>query len=317
MPADDASSAVVLRCDDVQATAALFVERLAFRIDAIHPADAPRVVELSGHGVRLRLERDATVPAAARTGSAPTWVEGRAGMLYRDLVPGRLGGRVIASHIRIPKAGPVPDYVHHHRVRFQLIYCAKGWVRVVYEDQGEPFVLAPGDGVVQPPGIRHRVLESSAGLEVIEVTSPAEHETLVDHDLSLPTATFRPDRDFGGQRFARHEAAKATWSAFGVGGFEARDLGVAAATNGLVGARVVRARTGARAPRVAHDGEMLLAFLTRGATTLDLGGRAPERVEAGDAFVVPPATHCALHDFTGDLEMLEVSVPASLSWTAK
>jgi len=34
---------------------------------------------------------------------------GRAGMLYRDLIPNRLGGRFIASHIRIPDAGPVPD----------------------------------------------------------------------------------------------------------------------------------------------------------------------------------------------------------------
>ena len=37
------------------------------------------------------------------------WVIGRAGMHYRDLVPSRLGGAVIASHIRIPDGGPVPD----------------------------------------------------------------------------------------------------------------------------------------------------------------------------------------------------------------
>ena len=33
--------------------------------------------------------------------------EGRAGMRYRDLIPGRLGGRFIASHILIPTGGPV------------------------------------------------------------------------------------------------------------------------------------------------------------------------------------------------------------------
>ena len=33
------------------------------------------------------------------------WSNGRAGMLYRDLVPDRQGGRFIASHIRIPRAG--------------------------------------------------------------------------------------------------------------------------------------------------------------------------------------------------------------------
>ena len=60
---------------------------------------------------------------------------GRAGMLYRDLLPDRAGGAVIASHIRIPSGGPVPDYVHFHRVAFQLIFCLDGWVDVVYEGQ--------------------------------------------------------------------------------------------------------------------------------------------------------------------------------------
>ena len=84
-------------------------------------------------------------------------------MRYRDLVPGRLGGRYIASHIEIPDGGTVPDYVHFHDVVFQMIFCAAGWVRVVYEDQGEPFVLHAGDCVLQPPLIRHRVLEASPG----------------------------------------------------------------------------------------------------------------------------------------------------------
>ena len=91
--------------------------------------------------------------------------------------PGRLGGRFIASHITIPAGGPVPDYVHYHDVRYQSIHCVRGWVRVVYEDQGPPFVLEAGDCVLQPPGIRHRVLESSPGLEVVEVGSPAAHPT--------------------------------------------------------------------------------------------------------------------------------------------
>ena len=41
---------------------------------------------------------------------------------------------------------------------------------MVYEDQGEPFIMREGDCVLQPPQIRHRVLESSGPLEVIEVS---------------------------------------------------------------------------------------------------------------------------------------------------
>ena len=77
------------------------------------------------------------------------WGVGRAGMLYRDLLPGRAGGAMIASHIRIPSGGPVPDYVHFHRVHFQLIVCVEGWVEVVYEGQGGPFVLEPCVSPVQ------------------------------------------------------------------------------------------------------------------------------------------------------------------------
>ena len=56
------------------------------------------------------------------------------------------------------------------QVRFQMIFCVAGWVRVVYEQQGDPFVLHPGDMVIQPPTIRHRVLASSDGLEVVELS---------------------------------------------------------------------------------------------------------------------------------------------------
>ena len=143
-----------------------------------------------------------------RAAEGPAAGEGRAGMLYRDLIPGRLGGRFIASHISIPEGGPVADWVHFHKIRFQMIFCRRGWVRLVYEDQGPAFLMQAGDCVLQPPRIRHRVLESSPGLEVVELGCPALHETLADHGMDLPTATLAPDRDFGGQRFLRHVAAE-------------------------------------------------------------------------------------------------------------
>jgi hypothetical protein len=64
-------------------------------------------------------------------GGGNGWGTGRAPMQYRDLIPSRLGGRFVASHIRIAEGGPAPDYVHYHRVRFQMIFCKAGWVKVV------------------------------------------------------------------------------------------------------------------------------------------------------------------------------------------
>src|SRR5262249_29063610 len=165
---------------------------------------------------------------------------GRAGMRYRDLVPDRLGGALIASHIAIDGDGPVPDYVHFHAVRLQLIHCVRGSARLVYEDQGPPFEFAAGDCVLQPPGIRHRVLESRGRLEVIEVTSPAEHVTSVDHELLLPTAVLRPGRRFDGQRFVHAREALASWQPRGER-LHVRDLGVGDASGECADAWLVRA----------------------------------------------------------------------------
>ncbi len=87
----------------------------------------------------------------SKMSNANQWNEGRAGMRYRDLIPDRQGGYAVASHIRILDGGPVPDYVHFHKILFQMIYCYKGWVRLVYEDQGDPFIIEEGDCVLQPP----------------------------------------------------------------------------------------------------------------------------------------------------------------------
>ncbi len=244
-----------------------------------------------------------------RSGDASRWRVGRAGMHYRDLIPDRQGGRFIGSHIRIPDGGPVPDYVHFHRVRFQMIYCHRGWARVVYEDQGPPFVLNAGDCVLQPPRIRHRVLESSPGLEVIEITSPANHETLADLELELPTPVAHPDRDFDGQRFVRQEAAAARWLPWPIPGFEARDLGIAAATAGLAAAHVIRWRGRTKAEPQSHDADLLFSFVLAGTTTLETDGHGENQLSAGDSFVVPAGLRYALADRSEDLALLEVAVP--------
>jgi len=112
-----------------------------------------------------------------------SWRLGRAGMYYRDLIPRDGNYEMVASHIRVYKDGEVADSVHSHNINFQIIYCYRGWVRVVYEDQGVPFLMSAGDCILQPPGIRHRVLESSGNLEVIEIAFPPDHETYIDESF--------------------------------------------------------------------------------------------------------------------------------------
>lgn len=238
------------------------------------------------------------------------WGVGRAGMLYRDLLPDRLGGAMIASHIRIEEAGPVPDAVHYHAVAFQLIFCHRGWVRLVYEDQGLPFVLAAGDCVIQPPEIRHRVLEASGGVEVIEIGVPAEHLTTLDHEMELPTPRHRPDREFAGTRFVLHREEGARWDPWRIPGFEARETGIADATRGLAGVRVARRIPGSPAPPSAcHEGDILFGFVRSGAMTLRGDGHPDMGVSAGDAFVLPPKQSARFDHPSDDFEILEVALP--------
>jgi len=246
------------------------------------------------------------------------WIVGRAGMQYRDLIPDRLGGSIIASHIRIPDGGPVPDMVHYHTVGFQLIFCYKGWVDLVYEDQGEPFRLHAGNCVIQPPEIRHRVLFASDNIEVIEIGVPAEHITTIDHDMTLPNATLNPDRLFQGQRFVHHKADEATWQPFRIPGFIARDTTIAENTGNVAGVQVVRLsdpKPDEIPTEVRHNSDILFTFVMDGTMTLHGEGKDPYRLEPGDAFVIPPGMATRYADMSDDIELLEVSLPGVFETT--
>ncbi|HZZ30689.1 MAG TPA: hypothetical protein VFE10_01755 [Phenylobacterium sp.] len=266
------------------------------RIEFVDP-DPP--IEVPSLKPEFVLTRQAESPAAGA---------GRAGMLYRDLIPSRLGGRFIASHIAIPDGGPVADWVHFHKVRFQMIFCRRGWARLVYEDQGPPFLFRAGDCVLQPPRIRHRVLESSPGFEVVEIGCPALHETLADRNMDLPTGTLAPDRDFGGQRFLHSVAAKTPWTPLGATGFEVRESGMGDATNGLADVRVIRPADTSAFKAPPHEGELFFGFVLEGAVTLEHGGAHP--LGPADAFVIPAGEAWGLNAASKDFQLLEVMLPA-------
>ena len=244
--------------------------------------------------------------------SDASWTVGRAGMRYRDLIPSRLGGVFIASHIHIPNGGPVPDYVHYHRIKFQMIYCKSGWVRVVYEDQGEPFVMHAGDCVLQPPEIRHRVLESSDNLEVIEIGAPAEHETFAEHQITLPNAQLKPDRDFSGQRFVRHVAEKTPWLPWRYSGFEARNTGIDTATSGYASAMTVRAKKSAVITESKHQHQLLFMFILSGSATLEAGSdHETKQLQIGTSVTLPSTLNFKFEATADDTQFLLVEVGSS------
>ena len=356
----DILAEVLLPTTELRNDLPFYTKVLGMRLENIFPADNPSVATLSGHGLRVRIDKAATVqpgrlriltddPANFAGGqrhltapngteieivpltpqlaqpetiheygvrrlkdSAP-WVIGRAGMHYRDLIPSRLGGSIIASHIRIPDGGPVPDMVHYHTVGFQLIYCYKGWVDVLYEDQGNEMLrLSAGDCVIQPPEIRHRVCHASAEIEVIEIGVPAEHITTIDHHMTLPNGQGDPAREWQGQHFVHHVKTRATWQPFRIPGFTARDTGIAAGTKGVANIQIARFE-GPQPPATIHDTDIHFTFVLEGTMTLRAKGQPDKDLSAGDAFVIPPGMAAQYADCSENLEILEATLPAGFT----
>lgn len=354
--ANESQAEIILSTKDLTADMDFF-GLIGFRLDNIFPSDDPAVARMSGHGLKIRLDKGLSGPNSAiniltdnpenfdsnknvliapngteiniipfsydleipqtqhhfevrKLQDNDPWVIGRAGMLYRDLIPARLGGSIIASHIRIPKGGPVPDMVHYHTIGFQLIFCYKGWVKLVYEDQGPPFILNAGDCVTQPPEIRHRVLEASDNLEVIEIGVPAEHMTTIDHELKLPTKTYDPARVFKGHRFCHHELKNAKWEPWRIPGFDFRETGINKSTNGTASVQIAKvANRDIPTTQTSHDCDILFTFVTEGEMLLKAEGSSIKDLKAGDAFVIPPGLEYQMMERSQNLELLEISLP--------
>lgn len=295
-------------CDVVDLAAAIG-ERTArgHQLVWIRPADDPALALIqSPEGARTLLRR--TPLHVERGGSDATWHAGRAQMGYRDLIPDRWYGRFIASHIRVPTAGDVPDSVHHHGIRFQFLAVRRGRVKVVYEDQGDPFWMEPGDVVLQPPHIRHRVLATDGDFEIVEIGAPADHLTAMDPNLDLPNGVGDPARLWNGQRFVFDTPGGATTS-WDCPGIVAEPTGIGSATDGLVHVERLRAGSTDSAPASREPLEFRFMFQMEGTSVLHLDGcPEPLRLGPADAVTIPPSFSVA--DLAiDDGWMLDVRVP--------
>ena len=149
-------------------------------------------------------------------------------------------------------------------------------------------------------------------MQVIEIGCPAEHETWADPDTTLTTGSIEPDRGFGadGHRFVFHQAAAATWTPSRFAGYETRDTGIGAATDGVAGVRVLRPSGKPQPVTTAHESEFQFHFVLDGAITLQRAGDEPMRLQDGDSFVVPANVAYTLSEPTADAQLLDVTLPA-------
>ena len=97
---------------------------------------------------------------------------------YRDLgMVAATGGRVRAHVIRPSGKFEKSGDLHTHNLDFQMVYVLEGWARVFFEGVGD-VRFEKGSCMYQEPGIEHRVLEYSDDYTVIEITMPADFETI-------------------------------------------------------------------------------------------------------------------------------------------
>ena len=104
----------------------------------------------------------------------------RAYAQYRDLsIADATDGLVVAHVIRmVPPCDPaVVSKRHYHDVEFQMIYVLKGWIKGEYEGHGV-ITMREGSCWLQPPRIKHAVLDYSDDCELLEIVLPADFKTV-------------------------------------------------------------------------------------------------------------------------------------------
>ena len=99
---------------------------------------------------------------------------------YRDLGMGKATKGLLQAHVirLVPPCDPaVVSKRHFHEVDVQMIYVLKGWIKSEFEGQGE-VTMREGAAWLQPPRIKHTVLDYSDDCELLEIISPAKFKTV-------------------------------------------------------------------------------------------------------------------------------------------
>jgi Cupin domain len=99
---------------------------------------------------------------------------------YRDLGIAAATNGLARAHVikMIPPCDPAEvSKRHYHDVEFQMVYVLKGWIKSEFEGEGA-VIMREGSCWLQPPRIKHTVLDYSDDCELLEIILPADFETV-------------------------------------------------------------------------------------------------------------------------------------------
>jgi len=98
---------------------------------------------------------------------------------YRDLGMSKATNGLLQAHVirLLPPCDPkVVSKRHYHDVDLQIIYVLKGWIKGEYD--GQVVTMREGAAWLQPPRIKHTVLDYSDDCELLEIIVPADFKTV-------------------------------------------------------------------------------------------------------------------------------------------
>ena len=98
---------------------------------------------------------------------------------YRDLGMSKATNGLLQAHVirLVPPCDPkVVSKRHYHDVDVQMIYVLKGWIKGEYD--GQEITVRQGGAWLQPPKIKHTVLDYSDDCELLEIVLPADFKTV-------------------------------------------------------------------------------------------------------------------------------------------
>jgi hypothetical protein len=99
---------------------------------------------------------------------------------YRDLGIAAATNGLARAHVikMVPPCDPAEvSKRHYHDVEFQMVYVLKGWIKGEYDGAGI-VTMREGSCWLQPPKIKHAVLDYSDDCELLEIILPADFDTV-------------------------------------------------------------------------------------------------------------------------------------------
>jgi mannose-6-phosphate isomerase-like protein (cupin superfamily) len=99
---------------------------------------------------------------------------------YRDLGINAATNGLVQAHVIqfVPPCRPEEvSKLHYHDVEFQMVYVLKGSIKTELEGQGA-ITMRQGSCWIQPPRVKHKVLDYSDDCEVLEIVLPADFKTV-------------------------------------------------------------------------------------------------------------------------------------------